>query len=199
MDNEDCKIDMNFFNSGEIYTNEWKLDGEFHRIDGPAVATYRSSDNVILSEVYYFKGMNQRKAGPAIIEYYESGKVKHEQWIFANKLHRTDGPAATYFNECGKIRAQHWLVNGKHHREDGPAYIKYDVLGNSENEAWFFHNKHHRTDGPAVIGYLPSGDIESQKWYVNDELINLEEWLEENNYSLPLDKDQQVHFILTFG
>ena len=116
-------------------------------------------------------GKEHRDSEPAIIYYYKSGKIKSEEWYLNGNEHRTDGPAFITYYESGKVRAKCWYLNSQLHREDGPTYIKFSL----------------------------SGKIETEHWYLNDERIHPEEWLLENEYSWPLNNNQQIELLLKFG
>jgi antitoxin component YwqK of YwqJK toxin-antitoxin module len=72
-----------YYKDGSIYREEWRVNGEWHRLDGPA-----------------------------IICYYEDGSIHWEQWFVNGKLHRLDGPSDIQYNEDGSIQYEHWFVNG---------------------------------------------------------------------------------------
>ena len=104
----------------------------------------------------------------------------------------------TYF-ESGEIRTEHWWLHGKCHRANGPASIFYYLSGNVQAKRWYLNGTIHRADGPAVMDFDEPGKILYEEWYLNGKLIKPQEWLKENNYSVPLTKDQQTELILTFG
>ena len=57
----------------------------------------------------------------------------------------------------------------------------------------------YRTDGPGYTMYDRVGKIIVKHWYLNGIQIHPEEWLEENGYQWPLDKQQQQELIREFG
>jgi hypothetical protein len=63
-------------------TKEWKLDGKFHRLNGPARVWVNGSKH------WYVDGNLNRLNGPAIED--ADGTKK---WYVDGKLHRLDGPA----------------------------------------------------------------------------------------------------------
>lgn len=155
---------------------EWYLNGERHRIDGPAVIhqAKNSDGSSNKGEYWYRHGKSHREDGPACT--YEDG---HKEWRIDGQHHREDGPAMILCNgtkrwyqndklhrvdgpaieEVGKDRDQEWWVEGKRHREDGPAKIQFyrDEIIRRE---WWVEGKEHREDGPAVE------DIDGAKyWY----------------------------------
>jgi hypothetical protein len=77
-------------------TKFWKLNGDFHREDGPAVE-YDNGD-----KEWWFNGEFHREDGPAV-EYFNGEK----EWWVNGKLHRVDGPAI--INNDGSVD---WFLNG---------------------------------------------------------------------------------------
>ena len=78
-------------------TKEWWVNGQFHRVDGPA----REREDG--HKEWFVNGKLHRTDGPAV-EYVGGDK----EWWVRGELHRTDGPAVEYEEE--KI----WFINGKH-------------------------------------------------------------------------------------
>lgn len=74
---------------------EWREDGELHRLDGPAVI-YPDG-----GESWYRKGYFHRLDGPAVT--YTNGELRWYRW---GELHRIDGPAniGPYW--------QDWIIGG---------------------------------------------------------------------------------------
>ena len=122
----------------------WYLNGEYHRVDGPAIE-YADGE-----KHWYLLGNLHRPDGPAV-----ENATGNKEWYLNGKRHRVEGPAIENSNG-----AKYWYLNGKQHRVDGPA-IEY---ANGNNE-WWLNGKRHRVDGPAVE-YV-NGDKE---WYLNGEL-----------------------------
>ncbi len=77
---------------------DWYLNGEFHRLDGPA-----REWAIIGDREWYQNGLRHREDGPAV-EYKDGGK----EWWLNGKRHRKDGPAIDYY--AGERR--YW-ENGK--------------------------------------------------------------------------------------
>lgn len=81
----------------DIFGNKhWFLNGELHRVDGPAVEWADGSRK------WYLDGELHREDGPAI-EWANGSKL----WYLNDKFHRVDGPAVE--NAGG---SQEWWVNG---------------------------------------------------------------------------------------
>lgn len=80
----------------------YKLDGELHRVDGPA---YESPSGI----KYWFRyGKLHREDGPAITG------VGYDRWYRDGKLHREDGPAVEFSDGKGT-----WYINGVY-QDDQP-------------------------------------------------------------------------------
>ena len=129
--------------------------------------------------------------------------IEYEDWYLDSPAeyirHRTDGPARIIYYTCGKIWSKHWYLYGKEHRDSEPAIIYYYKSGKVKSEEWYLNGKYHRACGPAGITYSESGIIQSEVWYLNDEEIEPHEWLKENRYRWPLNKEKQTELLLTFG
>ena len=75
----------------------YKLNGKYHRADGPAVIWSCGT------QFWYLNGKYHRADGPAIIS-----ATGSQEWWVNDKLHRTDGPAV-----ISATGTQHWYLNGK--------------------------------------------------------------------------------------
>jgi len=93
---------------------EWRLNGELHREDGPAV------EHANGGKAWYLKDGLHREDGPAV-EYANGGK----RWYLKDELHREDGPAvehasgakAWYLNDQPadpETIVDLWLMRGKY-------------------------------------------------------------------------------------
>lgn len=169
----------------------WMLNGMLHRYDGPAQTVYSEEGNVIHESWYqkgdchrdddqpavisyhHFSGQVERKewfrmsnchrdTGPAIIEYYENGKLALEEWYHEGYLHRDDGPASVFYRDDG-VASESWYTNGIKQRIGGPAQIEYSN-GLIESEEWFYEGKLHRDDGPAKTSYHKNGNKKQEQW-----------------------------------
>ena len=80
-----------------VGTKIWRLNGQYHRVDGPAVE-YASGH-----KEWYLNGQRHREDGPAS-EYANGGKF----WFLNGQRHRVDGPAVEYANGD-----KYWYLNGK--------------------------------------------------------------------------------------
>jgi hypothetical protein len=133
---------------------EWRLNGELHRVDGPA-AEYANRN-----KIWCLNGELHRQDGPAV-EYADGYKA----WWFNGKLHRSSGNLKLVSGGGQAVGSaiehangdKEWYVNGKRHRVDGPAIVYTDGY-----KAWYVNGKRHRVDGPAIEHV---GDDKS--WYVD--------------------------------
>ena len=128
---------------------------------------------------YNANGKLHRVDGPAF-ERADGTKA----WFVNSLQHRLDGPAVEWANGD-----RQWWVNGQRHRIDGPSFE-----GVNGTKAWYVNGKCHRLDGPAIEWY--GGDKE---WWVDDKLLPLEEinqWIEENNLTVPFNEEAQLLFKL---
>jgi hypothetical protein len=78
-------------------TQEWFLNGKYHREDGPAIILPSGT------QAWCLNGQYHREDGPAVI--YPDGS---QAWWLNGKRHREDGPAVIYPNGY-----QAWWLNGK--------------------------------------------------------------------------------------
>lgn len=100
---------------------EWKLMGEYHREDGPAVTWLDGS------KWWYINGKPHREDGPAVTR--ANGE---RRWYVDGKLHRDGGPAIIL--EQGH---EFWYQNDELHREDGPA-VEHR---HSPGKQWYWRGK----------------------------------------------------------
>jgi hypothetical protein len=75
----------------------WRVNGTFHRTDGPAIIRKDGSQEWIIN------GKLHRTDGPAVIR-----KNQYKAWWVNGKLHRTDGPAVVLYNGT-----KTWWINHK--------------------------------------------------------------------------------------
>jgi hypothetical protein len=95
----------------------WRLNGERHREDGPAIEFANGT------RWWYLNGERHREDGPAV-EWVWGDR----EWYRNDKLHREDGPAIEKADGD-----REWYLNGKRHREDGSAI---------EISRWYRGTKH---------------------------------------------------------
>ncbi|MDP2696414.1 MAG: hypothetical protein Q8O87_04190 [bacterium] len=93
---------------------EWRLDGERHRDDGPAVEWSNGTKS------WYINGKCHREDGPAV-----EGFAGDKWWYLNGK--RLSEEKFNIQMKSKPIRTKHedrveWTLDGKLHREDGPAF-----------------------------------------------------------------------------
>ena len=95
------KMDSNMTEHTVYYdgTQQWCLNGNFHREDGPALIYANGSQCWCLNGVYH------REDGPAVTR--SDGT---QEWWLNGHLHREDGPAIIYADG-----QQQWYLNGIQH------------------------------------------------------------------------------------
>ena len=78
-------------------------------MDNPQRTYYDSGK--IWREEYWVNGNYHRSDGPAYIEWYENGQKKYEAYWTHGTWHRADGPAFTWWYSTGEIIEQHFYLN----------------------------------------------------------------------------------------
>jgi hypothetical protein len=127
--------------------------------------------------------------------------VENEDGVFYYKnglYHREDGPACLWTFDG----QESWYRNGVRHRVEGPAlYSDSDP----ETEAWFFSGKYHNETGPAIVYSKKAMKMMEQEdippaWYIHgvDITNEVNQWLQENDITLPLNDEQKILFKLRF-
>ena len=68
--------------NGNIHRKDYisKINGEWHREDGPAAIGYYEDGSSILYEQYCLHDKLHRNDGPAYITYYENGNIKYQEY-----------------------------------------------------------------------------------------------------------------------
>lgn len=138
--------------------HEWRIGGELHREDGPALLRYdraptATNDALITYEEWYKHGKEHRVGGPACTQRSKEG-VEIELWYQDGEPHRDDGPAVDFGN------TGQWWQRGRRHRLDGPAVVEKDT------EIWYLNGVVHREDGPAI----DSKEYKVRVWVQNGQL-----------------------------
>lgn len=130
---------------------EWRVDGQLHREDGPALMTFQGT------KAWSRHGKLHREDGPAIEIAEEEdlladgGTLERggrsydsQEWWLDGELHRENGPAISDNDGV----CFEWYRHGQLHREDGPAIELAD--GNDTETRWYYEDELHREDGPAI-------------------------------------------------
>ena len=131
-------------------SEEYKDGGSYHK-------RYKN-DGLLSDEFWYFndkpsvhRRLHHFDNGNISYERWELNSLP----LFHNK-HREDGPAVTDYYKSGKIKIQEWYLNGKLHREDGPAFIKRFPNGRLEYEKWYLNGQLHRKMALQKLNITPS-------------------------------------------
>ena len=76
--------------------------------------TYREDGKTVWFEEWRLNGQRHRTDGPAAIQYHKDGKtVWYETWYLNGQLHRIDGPARVCYEEDGKTAYfEEWRLEG---------------------------------------------------------------------------------------
>lgn len=119
--------------------------------------SYKFYNNTI--EEYHLNGQLHREDGPAYTEYNKSGNIKCEQYYNFDKYHREDGPAIIEYYKNGQVMLESYIVNGKYADGNKPSRIEYDNFGNIECVYYCPKDVFHRIDGPAKIYYITRNGI----------------------------------------
>ncbi len=77
------KPKITYYETGELWSKKWSINGVYHRIDGPA-----------------------------IIDWFPNGRIKAKLWVLNGKSHCWCGPAMLYFGKTGGILHEQWCING---------------------------------------------------------------------------------------
>jgi len=132
----------------------------------------RYDDGTVKREEWLVDGKYHRTDGPALVQYRPDGSVEYEMWFVDDKCHRADGPALVQYRPDGTVELEEWYADGKCRRADGPAVVWYRPDGTIESEDWWVDGKLHRTDGPAVVCYRPDGTVGREEWHVGGRRVD---------------------------
>lgn len=148
----------------------WYRDEKLHRDDGPALIEYYPSGK-IYSEKWYQNGVLRKE-----ISYWSNGSKKQEVWYNeTGQLHRDDGPAVVMYSQNAAKIYEEWRKNGLIWKEDGPAVIEYFESGEKASESWFNEKSRlHRSKAPAHIKYEKDGAVNQEEYYENGLLHRLD-------------------------
>jgi hypothetical protein len=101
----------------------WFLNGELHRVDGPAI------ENANGTKRWYLNDKRHRVDGPAV-EYANGDKY----WYLNGELHRVDGPGIEYVNGD-----KHWYLNGEEITHKQWLAEIWHILSNAEQKRLAFN------------------------------------------------------------
>ena len=104
-------------------TKRWKLNGKYHRIDGPAIEWSNGDKS------WYLYNKLHRLDGPAIERAYG-----YKAWYLNNKRHREDGPAMEFGNGT-----KEWWINDKKLTFKQWLSAIWDTLSKEEQKYYAFN------------------------------------------------------------
>lgn len=137
---------------GDCVKEVWLKDGVLHRVGDPAIIITLADTRKIVEEQYYLNGEHHREDGPSRMEWLSNGVIRRESWQIHGSHHREEGPAFIMRDpKTGKITTEQWHLDGEAHRINGAAAIETD--GNTGiiiEEDWMRHGKYFRADGGPV-------------------------------------------------
>lgn len=143
----------------------WRLDGELHCEEGPAV---KYPDG---SWEWYRHGKIHRDDGPAV---FIKGPWDDETGQFWEPRGYKSEPE--WRNDWGWAdETQIWFHDGVPHREDGPAVVEVGEAGILNGKAYMREGKLHCEDGPAYERLYEDGD-HPRRYFLNGEELSEEEW-----------------------
>lgn len=105
----------------------YSTDGKIHRSgDQPARVLYLPN-GVITWEFWAINGERHRVGGPAEVRYLDDGEVIHSTWYTNNVQYNPDGGPSNVLNYGVLIRKTWTNPEGEVHRLDGPAVLELDA------------------------------------------------------------------------
>lgn len=122
---------------------KWYLDGQLHRLDGPAVVDESGG-----YKAWWVNDKLHRLDGPAII-HGASSKV----WLEEGRIHRLDDSSITEVDEF-----EEWWVDGLRHRIDGPAITCVD-----EDDMWWLFGGRVSKENHALFAKLLSNNMSNEE------------------------------------
>ena len=83
---------------------------------------------------YALDNYSHNLSGPAVIMYYESGKVRFHYYKINGLIHRKGAkPAIIEFYENGNIKEERYFKYGEKRAKEGKHKVRYDEEGNELN------------------------------------------------------------------
>jgi len=77
----------------------------------PTKKIYYYENGKISYEEYFLNGERHRTDGPAYISYHKNGQISYEAYFLNGKRHRTDGPAYIGYHENGQVYSEAYWIN----------------------------------------------------------------------------------------
>lgn len=125
---EDAPALMTFDNSNQLRISEWYSNGKLNsQRDQPSRTRYFEHGGIHTQE-WHLNNDPHRRNGPAYLEYDLGGELTGVRYATFSDLHNEDGPALLCKNADGTTTAA-WFKNGVLHNERGPAIVVYSNVG----------------------------------------------------------------------
>jgi antitoxin component YwqK of YwqJK toxin-antitoxin module len=164
------EIKETYFENGNLRSRECFLEGELHRLDGPAYEGFYL-DGILLFREWRQNGLLHRLDGPACQEFYKNGALSLHVWYVNNSKHRLNEPAYEAFSEHGKLISRQWYQDDKLHRIGAPAYEEFHHNGALKKHIWCEDGLFHRLDGPAWESFFSNGKRDEFDYWLYDEIL----------------------------
>lgn len=140
------------------FMDEWYINGQSHRMDGPAHIKYHRNGNVSV-KAWFVEGVNCNFDDcPAVISYYNNGNFRIKIWVKNGKACNTNSPCITQYHENGNVKQHIWGHHGKFFRADQskPDSEWFTENGKLELQIWH-HKKKNSINGIHSIFYRKDG------------------------------------------
>ena len=100
---EEPKVERKYWDNGQKKSEEWKVNGERHREDGPAYQFWLENGQKKI-ELWYLNGKKHREDGPVFINWSENGQKINEQWFLNDKEYSR----GEWVEKLKEIRSPHY-------------------------------------------------------------------------------------------
>jgi hypothetical protein len=121
-------LQMNFAHGVE-QLEYWRCGKLHHETsEGRAVLKRDLGTGRLIREEYRIEGQLHRPDGPASLEYCETtGRQLFAAYFHLGQMHRDGHPACCYYDDSGRLISEYWYCHGELHRDGAPAVIKRDA------------------------------------------------------------------------
>lgn len=151
----------------------WWLNGIVQRHGGGPSVTFWDDDGKLSFQQWLVDRELHREDGPALIAYAPDGSITREEYQVHGKFHRDgDLPARISKDSESGDFDEAYFVNGEFHRSNGPASTYVDGFQGTTTEGWYRYGQRHRIDGPAVIvRNTDTGKVVELEYYRHGRLV----------------------------
>lgn len=155
------------------------VNGEVHRLDGPAIINYiksNSCDESYLNKELWYKNDIQHRNGdkPAVKTYNRFGNLIEVKYFVEGKRHKNNGASVVSFYNDGSVCCLRYYKNNILSDLEKPSIIEFYTNGKKKYEAYYFNNRAHRDNGAAIIEYYKDGTIREERYYKNGDLCRVD-------------------------